>query len=125
MCRGLDLMLLDGVSDFVKMQSKNFRVMIARDFIVQISGRRQQVQAQLGGYEALFLRRLGASPIVIGLVNSLASLTSVLFSVPAGWLTDRAKNIKKTYVVSSGLGLLNYLIMSLITTWPVLLALNL
>jgi MFS family permease len=118
-------MLLDGVSDFVKMQSKNFRVMIARDFIVQISGRRQQAQAQLGGYEALFLRRLGASPIEIGLANSLASLTRVLFSVPAGWLTDRAKNIKKTYVTSSGLGLLNYLIMSLITTWPVLLALNL
>lgn len=98
--------------------------MIIRDFLILTSGRRSQLRAQVVGYESIFLKRLGASSIEIGLINSLMSLISILFSVPAGWLTDRVKNIKKIYVASSGLGLINYLAMALTSSWPFFTVVN-
>lgn len=98
--------------------------MIIRDFLILTSGRRSQLRAQVVGYESIFLKRLGASSIEIGLINSLMSLISILFSVPAGWLTDRVKNIKKIYVASSGLGLINYLAMALTSSWPLFTVVN-
>ena len=86
--------------------------------MILTSGRRTQTSNQLGNYESLFLRRLGASPLEIGFVNSLISLTSTIFSFPAGWLTDRVASIKKTYVLSSGLGLFNCLALALTMNWP-------
>jgi MFS family permease len=116
--------LFDDVFAFLKRQKKNFKTIIVRDFLILTSGRRSQLRAQVVGYESIFLKRLGASSIEIGLINSLMSLISILFSVPAGWLTDRVKNIKKIYVASSGLGLINYLAMALASTWPLFTVVN-
>ncbi len=102
---------------FLRRQKKNYVVMICRDFTVLASGRRPQISSQLGNYESLFLRRLGASPLEIGIANSLISLTSTVFSYPAGWLTDRVSNIKRSFVLSSGLGLLNYLALAFAGNW--------
>jgi MFS family permease len=116
--------LFDDVFAFLKRQKKNFKTIIVRDFLILTSGRRSQLRAQVVGYESIFLKRLGASSIEIGLINSLMSLISILFSVPAGWLTDRVKNIKKIYVASSGLGLINYLAMALAGSWPIFTVVN-
>jgi len=99
-------------------------MIIVRDFLILASGRRAQLRAQVVGYESIFLKRLGASSIEIGLINSVMSLISILFSVPAGWLTDRVKNIKKMYVASSGLGFINYLAMALASSWPIFAVVN-
>lgn len=99
-------------------------MIIVRDFLILASGRRAQLRAQVVGYESIFLKRLGASSIEIGLINSVMSLISILFSVPAGWLTDRVKNIKKMYVTSSGLGFINYLAMALASSWPIFAVVN-
>ncbi|MCW4037835.1 MAG: MFS transporter [Candidatus Bathyarchaeota archaeon] len=117
--------MFDDVFVFLKRQKKNFKTIIVRDFLILTSGRRSQLRAQVVGYESIFLKRLGASSIEIGLINSLMSLISILFSVPAGWLTDRVKNIKKIYVASSGLGLINYLAMALTSSWPLFTVVNL
>ncbi|MDQ1279335.1 MAG: hypothetical protein QG670_597 [Thermoproteota archaeon] len=113
------LNMFDKIIFFLKNQKKTFRIIILRDFSLLASGRRSQVRSEVGGYESLFLKRLGASPLEIGLVNSFLSLTSILFSVPAGWLTDRIKNMKKLYIASLGAGLLNYLAMAMATNWLV------
>ena len=99
-------------------------MIIIRDFLILTSGRRAQLRAQVVGYESIFLKRLGASSIEIGLINSIMSLISILFSVPAGWLTDRVKNIKKIYVASSGFGIINYLAMALASSWPLFTVVN-
>ena len=99
-------------------------MIIVRDFLILASGRRTQLRVQVVGYESIFLKRLGASSIEIGLINSVMSLVSILFSVPSGWLTDRVKNIKKTYVLSSGLGIINYLAMALTSSWPIYTVVN-
>lgn len=99
-------------------------MIIVRDFLILASGRRTQLRVQVVGYESIFLKRLGASSIEIGLINSVMSLVSILFSVPSGWLTDRVKNIKKMYVLSSGLGIINYLAMALTSSWPIYTIVN-
>lgn len=101
--------MFDDVLLFLKNQKRNFKLMIVRDFLLLSSGTRSQVRSQVSGYESLFLKRLGASPLEIGVVNSLMSLTAVLISVPVGWFTDRIQNMKKLYNASSSLGLFNYL----------------
>jgi len=116
--------LFDDVFAFVKKQKKNFKMIIVRDFLILASGRRTQLRVQVVGYESIFLKRLGASSIEIGLINSVMSLVSILFSVPSGWLTDRVKNIKKMYFLSSGLGIINYLAMALTSSWPIYTVVN-
>lgn len=116
--------MFDDVFVFLKRQKKNFKTTIIRDFLILTSGRRSQLRTQVVGYESIFLKRLGASSIEIGLINSVMSLISILFSVPAGWLTDRVKNIKKLYVASSGLGIINYLAMALASSWPLFTVVN-
>ncbi|MCW3988041.1 MAG: MFS transporter [Candidatus Bathyarchaeota archaeon] len=116
--------MFDDVFAFVKKQKKNFKMIIVRDFLILASGRRTQLRVQVVGYESIFLKRLGASSIEIGLINSVMSLVSILFSVPSGWLTDRVKNIKKMYVLSSGLGIINYLAMALTSSWPIYTVVN-
>lgn len=45
----------------------------------------------------VFLARLGASPSVLGLYNSLPALVSIAFSIPAGVLVDRATDQMATW----------------------------
>ena len=116
--------MFEDVVRFLRNQKKNFKLMIVRDFLILSSGRRSQVRSQVGGYESLFLKRLGASPLEIGLLNSLMSLINVLFSVPVGWFTDRIKNMKNTYIASLGLGLFNYLGLALTQNRLVFLMIN-
>ncbi len=111
--------MVDDVVAFLRRQKKNFKMMIVRDFLLLTSGGRAQLQAQVVGYESLFLKRLGASSLEIGLINSLMSLIGTLCAVLAGWLTDRVRNIKRLYVASSGLGVFNFLGMAVSQSWPV------
>jgi MFS family permease len=63
------------------------------------------------------LKRLGASSIEIGFTNSVLSLVGILFSAPTGWVVDRIKNVKKTYIASLGLGLVFYPVLVLTRNW--------
>lgn len=117
--------MVDDVRAFLKRQKKNFKMMIVRDFLLLTSGGRAQLQAQVVGYESLFLKRLGASSLEIGFINSLMSLIGTLFAVLAGWVTDRVRNIKRLYVASSGLGVFNFLAMAVSGSWPVFTLVNL
>jgi len=64
------------------------------------------------------MRRIGASPVEIGLISSASSAVSTVLALPSGWLTDRTKNMKKPYI----LGRLTYLptdvLRFLATSWP-------
>ena len=92
---------INNIKDFFKRQKTNFKVMIFRDSLLMASGRNPQARARnLGGYEGIYLERLGANSIQIGLVNGILSLLNVILSVPSGWLVDRTTNIKKLYFVS-------------------------
>ncbi|HUS77553.1 MAG TPA: MFS transporter [Patescibacteria group bacterium] len=112
--------LLDGLRGFWGRQKANFKVMIARDSIRMFSGRkpRSRIRAA-GGYESIFLSRLGATPVQIGLTNGAMSLLNVLFAVPAGWLTDTTRNIRGLFLISFALGLPAQLLMAYAPDWTV------
>jgi hypothetical protein len=114
--------LPDSIRRFWVRQKTNFKVMIARDSIRMLSGRKPQSRIRMaGGYESIFLRRLGATPIQMGLTNGAISLLNVLLAVPAGWLTDNTRNIRGLYLVSFALGLPAQLLMAFSPSWTVFL----
>jgi len=97
--------IVEGIRDFWGRQKTNFKVMIARDSILMFSGRRPQSRIRTaGGYESIFLRRLGATPVQIGFTNGAVSLLNVVLAAPAGWLIDRTRNIRSLYLASFALG---------------------
>ena len=103
-------------------QKTNFKVMIARDSIRMFSGRKPQSRIRLaGGYESIFLRRLGATPVQMGLTNGAISLLNVLLAVPAGWLTDNTRDIRGLYLASFAVGLPAQLLMAYSTNWAIFL----
>lgn len=103
---------------FLNQQKTNFKIIILRDFLLLTAGTRPRASTQIQGYESLFLKRLGASPLDIGLINSMISLVTMFFSVPAGWLIDRMTNMKRMYLTSSGFGLFHYLALAIAQSVP-------
>ena len=91
--------LLSDMKKFWQSQKTNYRVMILRDSITMFSGRRP-MERGMGGYDSIFLSRLGASAVQIGYVNGIQSLLSLLLAVPSGLFIDRSKDIRKIYYSS-------------------------
>jgi len=114
--------MFGGIRGFWDRQKTNFKVMIARDSIRMFSGRKPQTRIRAaGGYESIFLRRLGASPVQIGFTNGAISLLNVLLAVPAGWLIDRTMNIRVLYLSSFALGLPAQLLIAYSPSWTAFL----
>ena len=96
--------LLDGMRSFWANQKRNFKVMIARDSLTMFSGRRP-FEKGMGGYDSIFLTRIGASAVQIGYINGLMSLLNMILAVPSGWLIDRSNDIRRLYFTSFALSL--------------------
>ena len=91
--------ILDDMVAFWKKQKVNFKVLITRDSLRMFSGRKIVGRTRVViGYESIFLSRLGANSIQIGIVSGAMSLLNVLFAVPAGTIIDRLKNVKNLYI---------------------------
>jgi MFS family permease len=75
----------------------------------------------MGGYENIYIKRLGATPVEIGLINSVVSLFNLVLGVPSGWIIDRARNVKKIYLVSLALGVPSSLLIAFAPNWTTIL----
>ncbi len=106
---------------FWRAQKRNYRVMIARDSLTMFSGRRPMDRG-MGGYEGIFLSRLGASVLQIGYVNGVIGLLNMLLAVPSGWLIDRSRDIRRIYFASFALSLPALLALFFTTDWRMYLA---
>jgi len=113
--------LLDGMRKFWRTQKTNYRLMIARDSLTMFSGRRP-MERGMGGYDGIFLSRLGASALQIGYVNGIIGLLNVLLAVPSGWLIDRSSDIRRLYFASFALSLPALLALYFTTDWRMYLA---
>ena len=96
--------ILDDMKKFWGKQKTNFKVMIARDSLTMFSGRRP-LETGMGGYDSIFLSRLGASVVQIGFINGIMSLLNTILGVPSGWLIDNSSDIRKLYFRSFALSL--------------------
>ncbi len=102
-------------------QKRNFKVMIARDSLTMFSGRRP-FEKGMGGYDSIFLSRIGASALQIGYINGLMSLLNMILAVPSGWLIDRSTDIRRLYFTSFALGLPALLALYVTSDWRMYLA---
>ena len=110
--------ILHNMAAFWKRQKANFKVLITRDSLRMFSGRKIVGRTRaVVGYESIFLSRLGANSIQIGIVSGAMSLLNVLFAVPAGTIIDRVKNVKNLYLMSFAFGLPNLLLLALAPNW--------
>ncbi len=110
--------ILNDMAAFWKRQKDNFKVLITRDSLMMFSGRKIFGRTRaVVGYESIFLSRLGANSIQIGMVNGAMSFLNVLFAVPAGTIIDRVKNVKNLYLMSFAFGLPNLLLLALAPNW--------
>lgn len=112
------------IKKFWIQQKTNFKVLIARDSLVMFSGRRP-TERGIGGYDSIFLSRLGASPVQIGLVSGAQSLLNVLLAVPSGAIIDRSTDMRRLYVLSFAVGLPTFLVLYFTNHWTVYLAIML
>ena len=106
---------------FWRTQKTNYRLMIARDSLTMFSGRRP-MERGMGGYDGIFLSRLGASALQIGYVNGIIGLLNVLLAVPSGWLIDKSGDIRRLYFASFALSLPALLALYFTSDWRVYLA---
>ena len=113
--------LIDGMKKFWHTQKTNYRLMIARDSLTMFSGRRP-MERGMGGYDGIFLSRLGASALQIGYVNGVIGLLNVLLAVPSGWLIDRSSDIRRLYFASFALSLPALLALYFTSDWRLYLA---
>jgi MFS family permease len=103
---------VDYLKDFWRRQSRNFKVFLAQDTLDKLSG--------IGGseYWSVFVRRLGATSVEMGLISSVSSAVNMLLAIPSGWLTDRSRNLKKLYLVGRASYVPVTLMRFLATSWP-------
>ena len=101
---------------FWHIQKTNYRLMIARDSLTMFSGRRP-MERGMGGYDGIFLSRLGASALQIGYVNGAIGLLNMLLAIPSGWLIDRSSDIRRLYFASFALSLPALLALYFTTDW--------
>jgi len=110
-------LFVEDMKTFWKEQKTNFKLMVLRDSISHLFGKRTGVRLRTRGYEAIYIKRLGASPVEIGFINSFVSLFNLVLGVPTGWIIDRTTNVKKIYIMGLFLGLPGFLLMALVDNW--------
>ncbi|MFA9495884.1 MAG: MFS transporter [Candidatus Bathyarchaeota archaeon] len=108
--------LIDGMKKFWRSQKTNYRLMIARDSLTMFSGRRP-MERGMGGYDGIFLSRLGASALQIGYVNGVIGFLNMLLAIPSGWLIDRSNDIRRLYFASFALSLPALLALYFTSDW--------
>jgi len=79
----------------------------------------------MGGYDSIFLSRLGASAVQIGYVNGIQSLLSLLLAVPSGLFIDRSTDIRKIYYSSFLLSLPAFIGLYFTSDWRIYLVMML
>jgi len=108
------LKLVDDVKRIWDRQTKNYKVFLAQDTVNRLFG----LGFAGSQYWNIFISRLGASSVELGLISSVNHAVMALLSLPAGWLTDRTKNVKSLYIIGRLISLPLLLMQFLSQTWP-------
>lgn len=95
---------------FVVRQEKPFKINLLRvstqNFSISLT---QQ-------YQSVYIKGLGASPFLLGILNSVGGLAAASVAIPTGWLADR-HGIKRILLIGTLLLALGALIFALAPSW--------
>jgi MFS family permease len=95
-------------------QSRNYKVFLARNILDTFSS-----GGEGGEYWNIFITRLGATTVELGVINSISHAMMALLALPAGWLTDHTSKMRRLYLFGRGLSLPSSLMRFLANTWPI------
>jgi MFS family permease len=79
----------------------------------------------MGGLWPVYLRGLGAGPMEVGIMNAVSGPANLVGTLLCGWLSDRFRRRRETFIFACSLFTLTWFSMSRATTWQQLTALNL
>jgi MFS family permease len=106
--------LIDEFREFWSRQTRNYKIFLARGLLDTLFA-----GGEGGEYWNIFINRLGASSVELGIINSLSHAIMALLALPAGWITDHTSKMKRLYLLGRGLQLPTSLFRFLAQTWPV------
>jgi MFS family permease len=96
--------------DFLRRQESPFKVNIIRNFV-------QRFATNLSyQFQPLFLTSLGASPLILGYLNSLNGVVNTVLAIPTGVAADRV-GIKKVLVFTMLLSVASAVVFALASSW--------
>ncbi len=78
-----------------------------------------------GGLWPVYLNQLGADPMQVGIMNAVSGPANLAGTLLAGWLADRFRRRRETFIFACSLFAVTWVLMSRATTWQQLTALNL
>lgn len=96
--------------NFLKRQESSFKINILKNFAQRFS---YNLTFQ---YQPIYLTSLGASPIILGYINSMNGLVNTLISIPTGIIADRF-GIKRVMTITLILAISSALIFGLASSW--------
>lgn len=109
--RALTSMVMSWV-DFLRRQESSFKVNIIRNFT-------QRFATNLSyQFQPLFLTSLGASPLILGYLNSLNGVVNTLLAIPTGVAADRM-GIKRVLLFTMLLSVVSAIVFALANSWEV------
>jgi len=79
----------------------------------------------MGGLWPVYLRGLGAGPMEVGIMNAVSGPANLVGALLCGWLSDRFRRRRETFIFACSLFTLTWGLMSRASTWQQLTALNL
>jgi len=101
---------LGKAAGFVSRQQKSFKVNLVRSTIQNFSMSLSQQ------YQSIYIVALGATPLQLGMVNSIGGIASAVVSTPMGWLTGKY-GIRRMYLVAVPLWTLSTLMFASAQDW--------
>jgi len=104
--------LLRGWAGFLQRQEDPFKTNIWRNLVKNFS---TNLTYQ---YQSIFMAGLGASPLILGYLNSASGLASTLLSIPTGMMGDRF-GIKRVLMLTTVIYILSSVIFGLSSTWEI------
>ena len=102
--------MVKGWVGFLRKQESPFKVNILRNFV-------QRFATNLSyQFQPLFLTSLGASPLILGYLNSLNGVVNTALAIPTGVAADRV-GIKKVLVFTMLLSVASAVVFALASSW--------
>ncbi len=104
--------LIRGWAGFLQRQDSPFKVNILKNLAKNMA---VNLTYQ---YQPIYIASLGATPLVLGYINSLSGAVNTLLAIPTGVLADRV-GIKKVLLMTLGISIVSSMIFGIANTWEI------
>lgn len=104
--------LIKGWAGFLQRQDSPFKVNILKNLAKNMA---VNLTYQ---YQPIYIASLGATPLVLGYINSLSGAVNTLLAIPTGVLADRV-GIKKVLLMTLGISIISSIIFGIAITWEI------